>query len=154
MSVSLQPHGLQHARLPCPSQSPGASPNPCPLSWWCHPAISSSVLLLSCLQSSPGSGSFPMSWLFTSCGRNSRASASASVLPMNVLGWFPLGLTGLISLKSKGLSSLLQHHDLKSSKSLALSFLYDPTCTSVHDYWKTHSIDYTDLCWQSDVSAF
>ena len=114
-----------------------------------HPLSSPSSPALSLSQQQ---GLFQMSQLFASGGQS--IGASVWVLPMNVLGWFPLGLTGLISLKSKGLSSLLQHHDLKSSKSLTLSFLYDPTCTSVHDYWKNHSFDYTDLCWQSDVSAF
>ena len=105
MSDSLQPHGLQHARLPCPSSSPGACSNSCPLSQWCHPTISSSVIpFASCLQSFPASGSFPMSWLFALGGQSIGASASASVLPMSIQGWFPLGLTGLISLLSKGLS--------------------------------------------------
>ena len=105
MSNSLWPHGLQHARLPYPSPTPGACSNSCPLSWWCHPTLSSSVVpLSSCLQSSPASGSFPTSWLFASGGQNIGSSASASVLPMNIQDWFPLGLTGLISLQSKGLS--------------------------------------------------
>ena len=108
---SLQPHGLQHARLPCPSLSPGACSNSCPLSQWCHPTISSSVILFSsCLQSFPASGSsFPMSWLFSSGGQSIRASISASVLPMNIQDWFPLGLTGLISLQSKGLSRVFSN---------------------------------------------
>ena len=96
LSDSLQPHRLQHTRLPCPSPSPGAYSNSCPRSQWCHSTISSSVCpLSSCLQSFPGSGSFPMSWLFASGGQSIGASASASVLPMNIQGWFPLGLTGL-----------------------------------------------------------
>ena len=99
------PHGLQHIRLPCPSPSPGACSNSCPLSWWCHPTISSCVApFSSCPQSSPASGSFPVHWLFASGGQSIGASASASVLPMNIQGWFPLGVTGLISLLSKGLS--------------------------------------------------
>ena len=103
VSDSVQPHGLKHSRLPCPSQSPGACSNSCPLSWWCHPTISSSVTpFSSCFQSFPASGSFPMSQLFTSGGQSVGASASASVLnSMNIQGWFPLGLTGLISLLSK-----------------------------------------------------
>ena len=102
--VSLWPHGLQHARLPCSSPTPGACSNSCPLSWWCHPTILSSVIpFSSCFQSFPASGSFPMSQLFISGGQSIGASASASVLPMCIQGWFSLGLTGLISLQSKGL---------------------------------------------------
>ena len=116
MSNSLQTHGLQHARLPCPSPSPGARSNSCLLSRWCHPTISSSVVpYSSCLQSFPVSGSLLMSQLFASHGQNIGASASVSVLPMNIQGWFPLGMTGLISLQSKGLKSLFQHHDSKAS---------------------------------------
>ena len=98
-------HGLQHARLPCPSPAPGVYSNSCPSRRWCHPTISSSVIPFSShLQSFPASGSFPMRWLFTSGGQSIGISASASVLSMNIQGWFPLGLTGLISLLSKGLS--------------------------------------------------
>ena len=103
VSSSLQPHGLPNTRLPCPSPSPGVCSNSCPSSQWCHPTISSSVFpFSSCLQSFPASGSFLMSQLFTSGGKSIRASAS--VLPMNFQDWFPLGWTGWISLKSKGLS--------------------------------------------------
>ena len=101
MSDSLWTHGLPYASLPCPSLSPGVCSNSCPLSWWCHPIISSSLTPFSCPQSFPASGSFPMSRLFASGGQNIGASASASVLPMNIPGWFPLGLTGLISLLSR-----------------------------------------------------
>ena len=105
LSDSLWPHGLQHARLPCLSPTPGACSNWCPSSQWWHPTISSSVVpFSSCLQSFPASESFPMSQFFTSSGQSIRASASASVLPMNIQDWFPLGLTGWISLQSKGLS--------------------------------------------------
>ena len=105
MFDSLQPHGLQSARLPYPSPSPGACSNSCPLSRWSYPTISSSVIpFSSCLQSFPVSGSFLMSWLFASGGQSIAAAASASVLPMNIPDWFPLGLTGWISLQSKGLS--------------------------------------------------
>ena len=105
VSDSLQPHGLQHARLPCPSPTPGVYSNSCPLSWWCHPTISSSdVPFSSCLQSFPASGSFPMSQFFTSGSQSTGVSASASVLPMNIQDWFSLGWTGCISLLSKGLS--------------------------------------------------
>ena len=114
-SDSLQPHGLQHARLPCPSPTPGACSNSCPLSRWCYLTISSSTIPFSfCLQTFPASESFPVSQLFAWGGQD--IGASASVLPVNIKGWFPLGLTGLILLQSKGLSgSLLQHHSLKAS---------------------------------------
>ena len=123
MSNSLQLQGMQHARLPCPSPSPGVYSYSCPLSQWCHPTISSSVIpFSSCSQSFPASESFPVSQLpasesfpgsrlFTSGGQSIGASASASVLPMKIQGLFPFGMTGLISLPSKG----LQHHSLKAS---------------------------------------
>ena len=115
-SDSLWPHGLQHARLPCPSPTPGVYSNSCPWSQWCHPTVLSSVIpFSSCLQSFPTSGSFQMSQLFTSGGQSTGVSASTSVLPMNIQDWFPLGRTGWISLQSKGLSSLLQHHSSKVS---------------------------------------
>ena len=102
VSDSLRPHRLQHARLPCPSPAPGACSNSCPLNWWCHLTISSSVILFSSrLQSFPASGSFPTSWLFTSGGQSTGASASASVLPVNIQDWFPLELTGLISFNTR-----------------------------------------------------
>ena len=102
---TLWPHGLQHARPPCLSPSPRAYSNSCPLSQWCHPITSSSVVPFSSFpQSFPASGSFLISWLFLSSGQSIRASASPSVLPMNIQGWFPLGLTTLISLLSQGLS--------------------------------------------------
>ena len=105
VSDSLRPHGLQHARLPCPSPTPGVYSNSCPLSEWCHPTISSSVIPLSShLQSSPASGSFQISQLFASGSQSIGVSASASVLPVNIQDWFPLGWTGWISLQSKGLS--------------------------------------------------
>ena len=104
MLDSLQPHGLQHARLPCPLSSHRACSNSCPLSQWCHLTISSSVVpFSSCLQFFPASGSFPISQLFTSGGQSIRTSVLASALPVNIQGWFPLGLTGLI-LVSNGLS--------------------------------------------------
>ena len=152
MSNSLWPHGLQHASLLCPSLSPGTCSNSCPLSAWCHPIISSSVApFSSCPQSFPASESFAMSRLFASGGQ--RIGASASVLPVNIQGWFPLGLTGLISLLSKGLWVFSSTTVEKNQFSL-LSTLYGPTLTSVHYYWKNHSFDYMDVCWQSNVSAF
>ena len=107
-----------------------------------------------CLQSFPASGSLPMSWLFTSGGQNIGASASVSVLPMNIQGWFHLGLTGWISLLSKGLPRVSQTPQFKSINSSALSLLYGSIFTSIHDYWENHSFDYMDICWQSNVSAF
>ena len=146
VSDSLQPRGLQHARPPCPSPTPRACSNSRPLSQWCHSAISSSVALFSsCLQSSPASGSFPVSCLFTSGGKRIRASVSVSVLPVSTQDWFPLGLTGLISLLSKGLKSLLQHHSSKASI-LWHSAFFMVRLTSIHDYWKNHSFVCTDLC--------
>ena len=117
-SCSLRPHGLQHTRFPCPSPAPRASSNSCPSSWWYHPAISSSVVpFSSCLQSFPESWSFPMSQFFASCGQSTGVSASASVLPVNIQDWFPLQLTGWISLQSKGFSRVfsnttVQNHQL------------------------------------------
>ena len=105
VSYSLQQHGLQHIRLPCPSPTPGACSNSCPLSWWCHPTISSSVIpFSSSLQSFPASGSFPKGQFFGLGDQSIGVSPLPSVLPMNIQYWFPLGLTGLISLVSKRLS--------------------------------------------------
>ena len=109
-SNSLRPHGLQHARPPCPSSTPRACSDSCPLSQWCHPTISSSVVpVSSCPQSFPAPGSFPMSHIFTSGGQSIGVWASASVLPMNILDWFPLGWTSWISLQSKGLSRVFSN---------------------------------------------
>ena len=109
MSNSLQPHGLQHARLPCPLPTPRVYSNSCPSSWWCHPTISSSVIPFSCLQSFPASGSCQMSQFFISGGQMIWVSASISVLPMNIQDWFPLGWTGWISLQSKRLSRVFSN---------------------------------------------
>ena len=155
MSNSLQPHGLQHASIYWPSLSPRVCSNPCPLSWWCYLTISSSAALLSfCLQSFPASGSFPMSWLFTSGGQSIGASASVSVLPMNIQDWFPLGLTGLISLSSKGLSGVFSSTTVQKHQffSVQLSLWSN---SHIHTWLlENHSFDYIDLCWQNDVSAF
>ena len=105
----LWPHGLQQARLPCLSLSPRVFSNSYPLSWWCHPTISSSATHFSCLQSSPASGSFHMSQFFASGDQRFGVSASASVLPVNIQDWFPIGLTGWISLQSKGLSRVFSN---------------------------------------------
>ena len=128
MCDSLWPHWLQHARSPCPLPTRGVYSNSCPLSWWCHPAISSSVTpFSSCHQSLPASGSFPMSQFFISGGQTTGVPASASVLPMNIQDWFPLGWTGWISLLSKGLSRVfsnttVQEHQFFGAQLSELSF--------------------------------
>ena len=109
MSDSLRPHELQHARLPCPSPTPRVYPNSCPLSRWCHPAISSSVVPFSCPQSFPESGSFQMSQHFASGSQSTGVSASTWALPMNTQDWSPLGWTGWISLQFKGLSRVFSN---------------------------------------------
>ena len=121
VSDSLRPHGLHYARLPCPSPTPGAYSNSCPSSQWCHSTISSSVSSFFCIQSFPASGSFPVSHVFTSGCQSIGVSALASVLPMNTQDWFPLGWTGWISLKSKGLSRVfsnttVQKHQLSGTQ--------------------------------------
>ena len=140
LSGSLWPHGLENTRPPCPSPPPRVYSNSCPLSRWCHPTISSSVAPFSCcLQSFPGSGSFPMSQFFASGGQSIGASASSSVLPTNIQDWFPLGLTGLISLQSKDSQESFPTPQFESIKSF--SFLYSPTLTSIHDHWKKYGFD-------------
>ena len=136
-------HWLQHARLPCASPTPRVYPSSCTLSRWCHPTISSSVVpFSSCLQSSPVSGSFSLSQFITSGGQSTGLSASASILPMNIQDWFPLGWTGGFLAVQGTLKSFLQYHSSSalSINSSALSFLYSPTLTSIHDYWKNHSL--------------
>ena len=114
--TTLWHRGLQHARPPCPSPIPGACSNSCPLSQWCHPTISSSVIHFSaCLLSFPASGSFPGSQFFTLGGQRTAVSASASVLPINIQNWFPWGWTGWISCCPRDSKSLLQHHSSKAS---------------------------------------
>ena len=130
MSNSLRLHGLQHSRPPCPSPTPGVYSNSCPLSQWCHPTISSSVVpFSSCLQSFPASGSFPMSQFFTSGGQSIGVSASTSVLPMNIQDWFTLEWTGWISLQSKGLSRVfsnttVQKHQFQFFGAQLFSFFF------------------------------
>ena len=142
MSNSLQPHGLQHVRLPCPLLSSGVCSNSCPLSRWCHPTISSSVVpLSSCLQSFPASGSFPVSRLFASGGRSIGVSASASVLPMNIQEWFPLGYQVGSPCSPRHSQESSPTPQFKSINSSVLSFLYSPILTSIHDYWKNRSFD-------------
>ena len=136
------------SRFPYPSLSPRVCSNSCPLNRWCHPTISSSVVPFSCLQCLPASRSFPVSRLLASDGQSVGASASVSVLPMNIQGWFPLGGTGWISLQSKGLSRVFSNTTVQKHQFFGISFLYSPTLTSIHDYWKNHSLDYMDLRWQ------
>ena len=128
--------------FPCPSPTPRVYPNSCPLSQWCHTTISSSVIpFSSCPQSLPALGSFQISQLFTSGGQRIGVSASTSVLPMNSQDWSALGWTGWISLQSKNSQESSPTPQFKSISSLALSFLYNPTLSSIHDYWKNHSFD-------------
>ena len=143
LSKSLRLHGLQHVRLPCPSPTPRAYSNSYPSNWWCHPMISSSVIPFSShLQSFPASGSFLMSQFFKSSGQSAGVSASASVRPVNIQHWFPLGLlTGWISLQSKGLSKVFSSTTVQKHQISALCFLYGPTLISIHDYWKNYSFD-------------
>ena len=153
VSKSLRPHRPRHARLPCPSPTPGTCSNSCPSSQWYHPTISSSVIRFSShLQSFPASGSFQMSQPFPSGGQSIGISASASVLAMNIQDWFPLGGTGWISLQSKGLSRVFSNTTDEKHQFFSCQ-LYGPTLTSIHDYWKNHSFDKMDFCRQSHVSA-
>ena len=134
---ALWSHGLQHARPPCPSLTPRIYIKSCPWNQWCHPTISSSVVpFSSCQQSFPASGSFQMSQFFASGGQSIGVSASAWVLPVNIQDCFPLGWTGWISLLSRASQEFAPTPQFKSINSLALSFLYSPTLTSIHDYWK------------------
>ena len=130
VSNSLRSYELQHARPPCPSPTPRVYSNSCPLSQWCHPTISSSVIPFSSrLQFFLASGSFLMSQFFASGGQSTRVSASASVLPINIQDLFPLGWTGWISLQSKGLSRVFSNTTVQSINSSALSLLHSPTLT-------------------------
>ena len=142
---TLRPHELHNPRPPCPSPTPRVHPNPCPLSWWCHPAISFSVIpFSSCPQSFPASGTFQISQVFASRGQSIGVSPSTSVLPMHTQDLSPLGWTSWISLQSKGLSRVFYNTTVpqfKSINSSVLSFLYSPTLTSIHDHWENHSLD-------------
>ena len=141
LSDSLWPHRLQHARLPCPSPTPGVYSNSCPSSQWCHPTISSSVIPFSHLQSFPASGSFQMSQLFASGGQSIGVSASTSVLPMNTQDCSPLECTGWISLQSKGLSRVISNTTVQKHQFFGTQLFHSPTLTAVHDHWKNHSLD-------------
>ena len=141
VSDSLWPHESQHTGPPCPSPTPGVHPNSCPLSQWCHPAISSSVIpFFSCPQSLRASESFPISQLFAWGGQSIAASTSASVLPTNTKDWSSLGWTGWISLQSKGLSRVFSNTTVQKHQFFGF-LLHSPTLTSIHDHWKNHSLD-------------
>ena len=153
MSDSLRPHEVQHARPPCPSPTPRVYSNSWPSSWWCHPAISSSVVpfFSSCPQSLLASGSFPVSQLFAWGGQIIGVSASASVLPMNTQDWSPLGWTGWISLQSKRVFS----NTTVQKQQFFGAQLSSQSNSHIHTWpLENHSLDQTDLCWQSSVSAF
>ena len=139
-SDSLWYHEPQHARPACPSSAPRVHPNPCPLSRWWHPAISSSVVP-STFNLSQHQGLFKWISSSQSGGQSTGVSAWASVLPMDTQDWSPLGWTGWISLQSKGISESSPTPQFESINSSALSFLYSPTLTSVHGYWKNHRLD-------------
>ena len=144
-------------QLPCPSPAPGVCSNSCPFSWCCHPTISSSVTpFSSCLQTFPASASFPMSWLLKSSSQSTGVSASASVLLMNIQDWFPLGLTRLVSLLSKALLRVFSSTTVKKYQFCGTqSSLWSNSHIHISDaYWENHNFSYTDLCQQSDVSAF
>ena len=146
-------HG-QRSLVGCRPWGLEVCPSSCPLHQWCHPAISSSDALFAfCPQSLPASGTFPVSWLFTSDDQNTGASASASVFPMSIQGWFPLRLTGLISLLSKGLSRVFSSTTVWRHQFFGiLPSLWSSSHN--HDHWEDHSLNYRGLCWQSHVSAF
>ena len=142
VSDSLWPHESQHARPPCPAPTSGVHSDSRPSSWWCHPAISSSVVpFSSCPQSLPASESLPMSQLFAWGGQSTGVSALASFLPKKSQGWSPSEWTAWISLQSQGLSRVFSNTTFKSINSSALSFLHSPTLTFIHDHWKNHSLD-------------
>ena len=137
----LQPHGLQHAGLSCPSLTLGACSNSCPRSQWCHSTISSSVVPFSCLQSFPVSGSFLMSQFFTSGGQSIGVSASTSILPMNIKDWFSLGLTSFISFCPRDSQESSPTPQFKNINSSTLCLLCGPNLTSILEYWKNHTFD-------------
>ena len=138
----LWPHGLQHARFPCPSLNPGACSNSCSLSWWCHPTISSSVIpFSSCLQSSAALGTFPLSHFFAAGGQIIWASASASVLPVNIQDWFPLGWTGLISLQSKGISGIFFKTTVQKHQFFGTPHYLWTNSHMCTWQWKNHNFD-------------
>ena len=144
VSNSLWSNRQQHPRPPCPSPTPGTYSNSCPSSRWCHPTISSChplVFLPSIVPSFSVFSSFPMSRLFESGGQSIGASTSASVFPVNIQDWFPLGLTGWSPWSPRDSQKSSPTPQFKSINSLALSFLYGPTLTSIPEHWKNHSLD-------------
>ena len=142
MSDSLWPHESQHARPPCPSPTSGVYSNSCPSSWWCHPAISSSVIpFSSCPQSLPAWGSFPMSQFFAQGGQSTGVSALASVLPMSNQDWSPLEWAGWISLQSKGLSRVFSNTTVQKHQFFGAQLFHSPTLTSIQEHWKNQSLD-------------
>ena len=152
VSNSLWPHELQHARPPCPSPTPGVYPNSCPMSWWCHPAISSSVIPFSSwpqsLPALPASESFPMGQLFTWGGQSIGVSAPSKEHP----GLISFRMDWLDLLAVQG--TLKSHHSSKASILRRSAFFTVQLSHPIHDHWKNHSLDWMDLCWQSNVSAF
>ena len=154
MSDSLRPHGLQHTRPPCPSPTPRVYPNSCPLSWWCHPTISSSVDPFSShLHSFSASGSFKMSQFFASGGQSIGVSASTSVLPVNTQDWF-LGWTGWISLQSKGLSRVFSNTTVQKHQFFGTQLSLESN-SHIHTWPREKPQPWLmDLSWQSNVSAF
>ena len=151
--LTLWPRGLQHARLLCPLPSPRVCSNSCPLSRWCHPANLSSVgPFSSCPQSFPASGSFPVSQLFASGGQS--IGASASILLLNIRGWFPLGLTGLISLQYREFSRVFSSTTIWMYQFFSTQPSLWPN-SQIHTWLlENHNFDYMDFCWQSNISAF
>ena len=136
VSNSLRPYGLQQARPPCPSPTPGVYSNSCPLSWWCHPTISSSVIpFSSCLQSLAVSGSFQMSQFFASSGQSIGVSALASVLPMNTQDWSHLEWTGWMSLQCKGLSRVFSNTTVQKHQFFSAQISSQSNSQSIHDHW-------------------
>ena len=160
VSDSLWHHGLQHARLPCSPPTPRTCSDWCPSSWWCHPTISSTVIpFSSSIQSFPASGSvLCISWLkywkpYRNHIRNQNRNHLIGTLPMNIQDGLSFGLIGLIFLQSKELSRVFSNTTVDAFESInssVLSFLYGPTLTSIHNYWKNRSFDYTDLCQKSN----
>ena len=155
VSDSLRPHELQHTRPPCPSPTPGDYSNSCPLSRWCHPTISSSVVpFSSCPQSFPASGSFPMSQLFAWGCQSIGVSASTSVLPKNTQDWSPLGWTSWISLQSKGFSRVFSNTTVQKHQCFGTQ-LSSQSNSHIHIWPLEKPLTWLDgRCWQSNVSAF
>ena len=153
MSDSLWPHGLQHTRLPCPSPIPEACSNSCPSSHWYHPTISSSVVPFSCLQSFPASGSFLMNQFFTSGGQSIEVSALASLFPMTIQDWFPLGLTCLIFLQSKGLSRVFSNTNYPTLQFFGTQ-LSSQSKSHIHIWLLEKPSLWMNLCQQSNISGF